>query len=152
MTSTPPALLEFLDRYDPGVQAVALGLRRLVLEEMAPQHEYIFAMRSAVVLLYGPTDRVIEDCVCMISVYRKHANLRFTDGVDLEDPQGLLQGTGKRMRYLSVRSASELNRPELREFLQKARKHAGLTRRKAGDVITRVKNTPPRKRPASDRT
>src|SRR6266446_5988815 len=97
--SAEPAreLFDFLRRHDPAVRSVALGLRAVVLEEMAPCHEFIFAMRHTVVLLYGPTDKAIEDCICMIGVYRKHVNLQFTEGVDLNDSYGVLQGTGKRM-------------------------------------------------------
>lgn len=45
--TTPSELREFLHPYDPGVQAIGLGLRRVVLEEMAPCHEYIFSMRHS---------------------------------------------------------------------------------------------------------
>ena len=150
MTKPPRELLEFLHRHEPSLQAVALSLRKMVLEEMAPCHEYIFAMRSAIVLLYGPTDRVIEDCICMVSVYRKHVNLQFTHGAELEDSHGVLRGAGKRMRHITVKSLSELDRPEIRTYLRQARKHAGLTRprqRNAGDVITAVKARPTGQRP-----
>src|SRR3954467_7807604 len=97
---TPPAeLLEFLYRYDPAVQSLALGLRRLVLDEMAPCHEYIFRMRSKVVLLYGPTERVIKDGACLIAVFTRHVNLGFMRGAHLHDPQRVLQGSGKAMRH-----------------------------------------------------
>jgi hypothetical protein len=146
MTKPPPGLLEFLHRYDPGVQAVALGLRTVVLDEMAPCHEYIFAMRHTVVLLYGPTDRVIEDCICMIGVYRRHVNLQFTHGIELDDSFGVLRGTGKRMRHITIKSVAELDRPEIRTYIRQARKQAGLTRprhRRVGDVVTKVKAKPP---------
>ena len=142
MTKPPRGLLDFLRRYEPAVQDLALGLRTVVLDEMAPCHEYIFAMRHTVVLLYGPTDHVVEDCICMIGVYRKHVNLQFTQGVELEDPFGVLKGAGKRMRHLKVKSLSDLDRPEIRAFLRQARTQAGLTRprqRRKGDVITKVK-------------
>ena len=149
MTKPPRELLEFLRRYEPGVQSLTLGLRSVVLEEMAPCHEYIFAMRHTVVLLYGPTDKVIEDCICMICVYRKHVNLQFTEGVDLNDSYGVLQGTGKRMRHLKVNGLSDLERPETRAYLRQARKQAGLMRprqRRAGDVITKIKTRAPKAR------
>ena len=38
-----------------------------------PASEYIFEMRSKVVLLYGTTERVIKDCICSIHVFVKHA-------------------------------------------------------------------------------
>jgi hypothetical protein len=142
MTTPPGELLDFLHRQDPDVRTLTLMLRDVVLEEMAPCHEYIFTMGRRVVLLYGPTSRVIEDCVCMIGVYRQHANLQFTHGVELADPHGLLEGTGKRMRHLKIKAPSDLARQEIREFLRQARKNAGMARRlgKAGEVITKVKS------------
>jgi len=148
MTKPPRELVEFLRRHDPPIRNLALGLRRVVLDEMAPCHEYIFAMRSAVMLLFGPNDRVIDDCVCMIAVLRKHVNLQFTEGIELEDPSGVLRGTGKRMRHLTLKTIAELDRPEIRMLLQRARIRAGMTPRQRArrDVITRVK--PSTSRPA----
>ena len=138
----PPELLDFLHRYDLEVQALALGLRKAVLEEMAPCHEYIFAMRSKVVLLYGGTERVIDDGICHINVFRNHVNLGFQRGTDLDDVGGVLQGTGKAMRHITVKSLPELERPEIRAYVRQARKRAGLRRprhRSADDIVTRVK-------------
>jgi hypothetical protein len=145
---TPPAeLLEFLYRYDPAVQSLALGLRRLVLEEIAPCHEYIFRMRSKVVLLYGPTEHVIKDGVCLISVFTRHVNLGFMRGADLEDTGRVLRGSGKAMRHISVRSLSELDRPDLRALLRQARKRGRFKPRPrdrpADDVVTRIKQARP---------
>ena len=139
----PPAeLLEFLYRYDGPVQTLALGLRQVVHEEVAPCHEYIFAMRSKVVLLYGATERVIADGICNIGVFTRHVTLGFPRGADLKDPAGVLQGTGKAMRHITVKKLSELDRTEIRRFLRQARKHAGLKRRNprtTAEVLTRVK-------------
>lgn len=146
MTRPPPELLEFLYRYDPGVQLLALGLRKVVHEEMAPCHEYIFEMRSKVVLLYGPTERVIADGMCSIGVFARHVTLGFPRGVDLEDPAGLLQGTGKAMRHIRLKTLPDLDRPEIRRYLRQARKHAGLQRRRPGtatEVVTKVKPKSP---------
>jgi hypothetical protein len=67
MARPPRELFEFLFRYDPAVQSLALGLRKVVHEEMAPCHEYIFEMRSKVVLLYSATERVIADGICALT-------------------------------------------------------------------------------------
>src|SRR2546425_5169642 len=142
MTSPPRELLEFLDRYDPGVQSLALGLRKVVHEEMAPCHEYIFAMRSKVVLLYGATERVIADGICSINVFTKHITLAFHRGADLADRRGLLQGTGKKMRHVRLTRLSDLDGPELRSYLREARRRAGGRRgraRTSDEVVTRVK-------------
>jgi hypothetical protein len=151
VTKPPRELLEFLYHHDPAIRSLALGLRKVVLEEMAPCHEYIFAMRSKVVLLYGPTERVIADGICLISVFTKHVNLGFMRGADLEDASGVLQGNGKAMRQITLKKLSELDRPEIRACLRQARKHAGLRRPRqptADDVVTRVKARSPTRRPA----
>jgi hypothetical protein len=149
MTGTPPQLLEFLDKYDPQVRSLALGLRAAVHEEMAPCHEYIFAMRSKVVLLYGATERVIDDGICHINVFVRHVNLGFSRGVELDDPRGVLRGTGKAMRHITLKTPSDLERPEIRAYLGQARRHADLTRQRnpaASKVLTRLKPMRPTRR------
>jgi hypothetical protein len=155
MTRPPPELLEFLYRYDPGVQSLALGVRKVVHEEMAPCHEYIFEMRSKVVLLYGATERVIADGICNIGVFARHVTLGFPRGTDLDDPAGALQGTGKTMRHIRLTKLLDLDRPEIRRYLRQARKNAGLKRRRRGsadEVVTRVKKKSPPRRPAWPQT
>ena len=152
MSKPPTELLEFLYSHDTAVQSLALGLRKIVLEEMAPCHEYIFSMRSKVVLLYAGTEKVIKDNICAISVLTKHVNLGFHRGSDLKDSRRVLRGTGKTWRHISLKNLLELDRPEIREYLREARKRAGLKRprnRTPDDVVTRVKPKSPSKRPAS---
>jgi hypothetical protein len=150
MTGPPRELLEFLHKYDPAVQSLALGLRNVVHEEMTPCHEYIFEMRSKVVLLYGATERVIDDGICNINVFARHVNLGFPRGTDLDDPAEVLRGTGKSMRHISLKTLSDLDRPEIRGFLRKARRDAGLKARRqhpADEVVTRVKQNARARRP-----
>ena len=142
MAKPPRELVEFLHRYGSAIQALALGLRTIVHDELPGCHEYIFEMRSKVVLLYGATEKVIADGICNIGVYRRHVMLGFPRGADLDDPAGVLKGAGKAMRHLTVEKLSDLDRPEIRAFLRKARKHAGVKRPRDGaadQVVTRVK-------------
>ena len=81
-------------------------------------------------------------------MFTKHVNLGFRRGADLKDGRGVLQGAGKTWRHVTLRKLSELDRPELRQYLREARKQAGLRRPRAraeNDVTTRVKQ-PPRSR------
>ena len=85
----------------------------------------------------------------MVSVFAKHANLAFKRGTDLKDSSGALEGAGKAMRHIKLKTLSELDRPEIRAYLRQARKCAGLKRprrRTADDVVTRVKNKSPMRR------
>ena len=141
MNRPPPELLEFLHRYAPPIQSLALAVRTLVHQELAPCHEYIFDMRSKVVLLYGATEHVIADGICNIGVFARHVTLGFPRGADLKDPAGVLRGAGKGMRHIRICRLSDLERPEMRAFLRQARKLAGTKQRRgeSGDVVTRVK-------------
>ena len=151
MADPPTELNAFLARYDEAVRSLTLGLRTIVLLELAPCYEYIFEMRSKVVLLYGASERVIADGICSIGVFRRHATLTFVEGVDLNDPGQLLRGAGKTMRHIRIASAADVDQRELREFLQQARALAGLSPREGdapGEVTTRVKPRSARKPPA----
>ena len=115
----PAALIKFLKPYDREVQKLALDLRALVLEEIAPCHENIYDAYSAVAMGYGPTDR-LSDGIFHIAVYSKGVNLGFNQGASLADPSGILEGTGKQIRHIKIRSPSDLERPELRGCVRRA--------------------------------
>lgn len=56
--------------------------------------------------------------ICVISVYKRWVNLGLPDGVNLPDPTGLLQGTGKEHRHVRIASVNDLEQPALRDLLQ----------------------------------
>ena len=134
----PAALIEFLKPYDREIQKLALGLRQLVLEEMAPCHENIYDAYSAVAIGYGPTDR-LSDGVFHIAVYAKGVNLGFNQGATLPDPDGILAGAGKQIRHIKIRTPSDLARPEIRAYVQRARQIALDDARKLGETPAKVK-------------
>ncbi len=55
-----------------------------------------------------------------IAAFDRHLNLGFNHGAGLED-EGLLEGTGKSFRKLTVRSADVLEDPRLPRLLVTAR-------------------------------
>jgi hypothetical protein len=113
------ALAEFLQPYDPSVRALALGLRKLVISEVAPCQETLFRTSYTVAFLYSASARVSES-FCHISVHRQHVNLAFMRGSLLPDPNGLLEGDGAWMRHIHVKIPADLERPELRSFVRAA--------------------------------
>jgi hypothetical protein len=129
--TAPAALIKFLRPYDPEVRKLALQLRALVLAEMAPCYENIYDAYSAVAIGYGTSDR-LRDGIFHIAVYSKHVNLGFNDGATLADPKGILEGTGNRIRHLTIKTADDLARPELRSYIKRARKVALAEAKKLG--------------------
>lgn len=56
--------------------------------------------------------------------YDHYVHLGFFDFEHLEDPQGLLEGTGKRMRHIKVKSDSDVDEVLLTGMLQQAADNA----------------------------
>jgi len=54
-----------------------------------------------------------------------HVRIGFERGVLLDDPEGLLEGTGTQVRHVRIRRASDLRRPGLERLLRQA---AGMGR------------------------
>ena len=128
----PPALIRFLKPYDPEIRDLALKLRALVLEEMAPCYENIYDAYSAVAIGYGTSDR-LRDGIFHIAVYSKHVNLGFNDGASLADPKGILLGSGNQIRHITIKTPEDITRPELRAYIRRARKSAFADARKLGE-------------------
>ncbi len=158
-SSPPAALVKFLKPYDRAIQDLALSLRSLVLEEMAPCHENIYDAYNAVAIGYGPTDR-LKDGIFHIAVYSSHVNLGFNHGATLDDPRGILKGTGKQIRHITIKTPADLARPELRGYLRRARNVAIADATKLGEttsknvdgVVSTVKAIyPKRRRPVQSR-
>jgi hypothetical protein len=146
MAKPPKDLLDLLKPYDRGIQELTLGLRELVLEEMAPCCEYIVEV-YIVSILYGPTHRM-KDGICYIGVIKDHVNLGFHRGGELSDPERILEGTGKQMRHIKIRNMSDLDRPAVRAYLQEACERAGfeVASDKEKTVTTAVKRKSSAKR------
>jgi hypothetical protein len=130
----PGALIKFLKPYDPAIQDLALRLRDLVLEEMAPCHENIYDAYSAVAIGYGWSERM-RDGVFHLAVYTNHVNLGFNFGASLPDPLGILEGKGNQIRHISISDTGALERPEIRSYIRRALKTARDDARKLGENI-----------------
>jgi hypothetical protein len=58
--------------------------------------------------------------VFVVAPHRAHVTLGIWRGVELPDPAGLLEGTGKVHRHVKIRDAGDLERPELRQLMAAA--------------------------------
>jgi hypothetical protein len=55
-----------------------------------------------------------------VNVFRSHVNVGFFNGAALEDPAGLLEGTGKRMRHVKLRPDRKVNAVALNNLINAA--------------------------------
>lgn len=57
---------------------------------------------------------------CFIAPQTDRVCLGFEHGISLPDPDGLLEGTGKQVRYVVIRSAKDLRVAPLKKLIQLA--------------------------------
>lgn len=55
-----------------------------------------------------------------VGTFPRHSTLFFYRGRELDAPDGLLQGTGKDTRFVTLRAADDLARPEVRRLIREA--------------------------------
>ena len=64
--------------------------------------------------------------VCSVVSHRTHVNLQLWGGADLDDPSGLLEGTGKEMRHVKIGSEAELDAKVVAGFVKQAARRRGV--------------------------
>jgi hypothetical protein len=65
---------------------------------------------------------------CFYMVGKRHVTFGFHFGTSLDDPAGLLEGTGKNVRHVKLRTKLDLERPEVAELIEAAHRVEGKTR------------------------
>jgi hypothetical protein len=94
-----------------------------------------------------PTACVEDAAFGYVGVFRAHANVGFFFGAELDDPTGLLQGTGKRMRHVKVKPGVALDAGALDALIGTA--YTDVRRRLAEEQTTDLApSRPERKRRA----
>jgi hypothetical protein len=57
---------------------------------------------------------------CAIVIHKDHVNLQFARGTELEDPEGILEGTGKKIRHVKINNTKEINSNILKNMVVEA--------------------------------
>ena len=100
------------------MQFLYRDIRKLVLQACPTCNELLYHTH-ALSSVYSLSDK-LKHAFCHIPVYSNHINLGFNSGADLEDPDGLLSGTGKKIRHVSIRESSDLSHPAIARLLADA--------------------------------
>lgn len=67
-----------------------------------------------------PTACVGDAAFAYVNAFAVHVNVGFFYGVALDDPAGLLEGSGKRMRHVKIRWAEPVNAAALSDLIVSA--------------------------------
>src|SRR5215210_2416911 len=67
-----------------------------------------------------PTACVDDAAFGYVNAFTAHVNVGFFRGAELDDPDGLLEGTGKFMRHVKLRPESDINHKALKRLIETA--------------------------------
>jgi len=112
-----PAVDTFLKGYPPPVREIAVKTREVILSVMPNATEKVYPGWK--VIQYG-AGADMKSVFAAISPQRERVNLGLANGVDLKDPDGLLEGDGKAIRHLKLTSAEAAGAPAVRELVRGA--------------------------------
>ncbi len=100
-SSVDAQLDELLSTSAPEIAAVARALRSVIAEALPGRTEQVDLGNR--LLAIGRSVKM-RDLLFAVIPHGAHVNLQLADGVDLPNPDGLIEGTGKRIRHIKVRS------------------------------------------------
>jgi len=105
----------WIDQYvaKPGkMKNVVKGLRALVKRTLAGCEEYVNPWKIPSFDSNGT--------VCGFMTGKEHVTFIFLRGAALPDPEGLLEGTGKHVRHVKVRTMADVKKPALKKLIVEA--------------------------------
>lgn len=118
MPGKKDAITEFFAGYPPGVAQLAASLRDLIRSTIPDASETLDIPGRVVGYGVGPG---YSGLVCTIIPSKTGVKLGIARGAGMADPKGLLEGTGKRHRFVQFTGKKDLDRSGIRELLEQAR-------------------------------
>ena len=137
---------EFLAKYSREVGSELRAAREHLRSLFPRGYELIYDNYNALVFGFSPTERTSE-AFLSVAGYPKWVTLFFLRGIDLHDPGGLLQGSGKQVRSVRLRTARQLSEPAVKALIAQALEPHRKALLGAGPLETIIKSVSAKQRP-----
>jgi len=115
---------------DDHLASIPLAVRPIVSAALraaraaAPRAEEIACQsqrpRSASMMWKLARYAINGEIVVTVGTFTKHASMFFARGSELEDKSGLLEGAGKKLRYITLRTSADARRAAVKSLLRQA--------------------------------
>ena len=139
MTTPAQQLAGFITKFDPAIARLARSARVVLRKRLPNAVELVYDNYNALAIGYCSTERA-SDCIVSLAVFPRSVALSFYYGAGLPDPTGILCGSGKQNRYISLDSARQLSDPAVEALIGAAiaKAKVPLTTRKGYLVIKSI--------------
>ena len=139
-------LAGFVAKFDPAVAKLIRSARRALRKRFPTALELVYDNYNFLAIGFCSSERT-SDCIVSLAAYANGVNLFFYYGAKLADPEKLLQGGGKQVRFIRLESAAMLAKPQIEELLRAAVAQAKSPLPVAKRGRTIIKSVSARQRP-----
>jgi hypothetical protein len=108
-----------MNRYTPEVAADACRALAFLKQRLPTATRLVYDNYNALVVGFGASDKV-GDIILSIALYPRYVTLFFLRGIDLPDPNRLLEGSGSQVRSVRLDPISRLEALEVGALIDAA--------------------------------
>jgi hypothetical protein len=108
----------FFELYSKDVQKLAWKARELIFEVAPDIAETVYPQMK--VIRYGLDGNKMDALLYFIMPTKAGVSLGFMHGTALADPKNLLEGTGKNLRHVKLKTFEDAANPALRKLVEVA--------------------------------
>ncbi len=139
-------LNDFIAKYSPEIGELAQVILTKMRTRLTGAIEIVYDNYNALAIGFGPTERASE-IIFSIALYPRWISLFFMQAAGIPDPENLLKGSGKKVRHIVLKDASDLDSPAIDELISQALKCAAkpLDKNNARQIV--IKSVSPKQRP-----
>lgn len=110
-------LQSMIGDFSPEVQHLCMAMRARLVELVPDARERV--MRGYKSLGYGFGGTMSEQFASIV-LHSRHVNLQLHRATELPDPAGLLEGTGKNLRHVKIRSTETVDSDDVKALIESA--------------------------------
>ena len=109
---------ELLDITPDQLKPLVIELKKIILD-IDPQAVEVVRLGDRAAT-YGTGPQKMKQGYVYVLPHKSWVNLGFFRGVELSDKNGLLEGTGKKMRHIKLHTVEQVNDAGIRQLIQLA--------------------------------
>ena len=117
-------LSAFLSRFPPEIVTLVKRSLPKLRRAFPGSNQLIYDYSHSLVVAFGMSERGYEAIVAL-AIFPRWVRLYFDKS--LPDPKGLLEGSGAKVRSVTLKAASDLDHGDIHALIKAAIKHSGVT-------------------------
>jgi hypothetical protein len=134
----------FLSRFPPEIVALVKRCLPKLRRAFPGSYELVYDYSNSLVVAFGMSERGYEAIVAM-AIFPRGVRLYFDKS--LPDPKGLLEGSGAKVRSVTLKAASDLDHAGIKALIRAAIRHSGVTFPRTGSTRMVIKSDSKKRRP-----